>query len=37
MITPTVIENTADLKSVSDDIRKEFMKVPPMKHATLHK
>jgi general secretion pathway protein D len=36
MITPTVIENTADLKSVSDDIRKEFMKVPPMEHATLH-
>jgi len=36
MITPTVIENTADLKSVSDDIRKEFMKVPPIKSATLH-
>ena len=36
MITPTVIENTEDLKTVSDDIRKEFMKVPPMEHATLH-
>jgi len=35
MITPTVIENTADLEAVSDDIRKEFMKVPPIKHATL--
>ena len=31
MITPTVIENTADLKSVSDDIRQQFMKVPPIK------
>lgn len=36
MITPTVIENTNDLKTVSDDIRLEFMKVPPIKHATLH-
>ncbi len=35
MITPTVIENTADLKAVSDDIRKEFKKVPPIKHAEL--
>jgi len=37
MITPTVIENTNDLKTVSDDIRLEFMKVPPIKHSTLHK
>ena len=36
MITPTVIENTNDLKTVSDDIRLEFMKIPPIKHATLH-
>jgi hypothetical protein len=36
MITPTVIENTNDLKTVSDDIRVEFMKVPPIDHATLH-
>ena len=36
MITPTVIENTNDLKTVSDDIRVEFMKIPPIKHATLH-
>ena len=35
MITPTVIENTADLKAVSDDIRAEFRKVPPIKHPTL--
>ena len=35
MITPTVIENTADLKAVSDDIRTEFRKIPPIKHATL--
>jgi general secretion pathway protein D len=35
MITPTVIENTADLEAVSDDIRTEFRKVPPIKHATL--
>jgi general secretion pathway protein D len=37
MITPTVIENTNDLKAVSDDIRVEFMRIPPIKHATLHK
>ena len=36
MITPTVIENTSDLKTVSDDIRTEFRKVPPINHATLH-
>lgn len=36
MITPTVIENINDLKTVSDDIRVEFMKIPPIKHATLH-
>ncbi len=35
MITPTVIENNADLKAVSDDIREEFRKVPPIDHATL--
>ena len=35
MITPTVIENTADLKKVSDDIRTEFMKVPPIHHTEL--
>jgi general secretion pathway protein D len=35
MITPTVIESTADLKVVSDDIRTEFMKIPPIDHAVL--
>ena len=35
MITPTVIESTANLKVVSDDIRTEFMKIPPIDHATL--
>ena len=37
MITPTVIENTSDLETVSDDIRAEFMKVPPINISTLHK
>jgi len=36
MITPTVIESTADLEVVSDDIRTEFMKIPPINHATLY-
>ena len=36
MITPTVIEDTSDLREVSDDISKEFMKVPPIMPATLH-
>ncbi len=35
MITPTVIESTTNLKVVSDDIRKEFMKIPPIDHTTL--
>jgi len=35
MITPTVIESTSNLKVVSDDIRTEFMKIPPIDHATL--
>jgi general secretion pathway protein D len=35
LITPTVIESTADLKTISDDIRTEFRKVAPIKHATL--
>ena len=35
MITPTVIENNADLRAVSDDIRMEFRKVPPIDVATL--
>jgi hypothetical protein len=35
MITPTVIESASDLKAVSDDIRKEFRKIPPLKHTAL--
>jgi len=35
MITPTVIESTTDLKVVSDDIRTEFMKIPPIDHTVL--
>ena len=35
MITPTVIESITDLKTVSDDIRTEFIKTKPIKHATL--
>ena len=35
MITPTVIESTSDLKVVSDDIRTEFMKIPPIEHTVL--
>ena len=35
MITPTVIQSTSDLKAVSDDIRTEFMKVPPINHTVL--
>jgi general secretion pathway protein D len=35
MITPTVIESTSDLKTISDDIRKEFRKIPPMSISTL--
>jgi len=36
MITPTVIESTADLEVVSDDIRTEFKKIPPINHAVLY-
>lgn len=36
MITPTVIESTSDLEAVSDDIRAEFLRVPPIKYPSLH-
>lgn len=35
MITPTVIESSTDLRAVSDDISREFKKVPPINPATL--
>ena len=36
MITPTVIESAADLKTVSEDMDDEFRKIPPINHSTLH-
>lgn len=35
MITPTVIESAADLREVSDDISREFKKVPPINPTEL--
>ena len=35
MITPTVIENFTDLREVTNDITREFKKVPPINPATL--
>jgi general secretion pathway protein D len=35
MITPTVIENSADLEAISEDLEDEFKKVPPMRLQTL--
>ncbi len=35
MITPTVIESTADLKQISEDLRKEFKDIPPIKFHIL--
>ncbi|MGI9289782.1 MAG: type II secretion system secretin GspD, partial [Gammaproteobacteria bacterium] len=35
MITPTVIESNADLKLISDDLRKEFKDIPPIRFHTL--
>jgi len=36
MITPTVIESSVDLKEVSEDMEKEFSKVPPLKISRLN-
>jgi general secretion pathway protein D len=35
MITPTVIVNSADLKAVTEDLRDEFIRIPPLKITTL--
>jgi general secretion pathway protein D len=35
MITPTVIENSADLEAISDDLQKEFKKIPPIRLQSL--
>jgi general secretion pathway protein D len=37
MITPTVVENSFDLKHVSEEMEDEFSKVPPLKISTLIK
>lgn len=37
MITPTVIESSADLQRVSEEMEKEFSRVPPLKISTLIK
>ncbi len=35
MITPTVLENNADLQAVTDDLEDEFIRVRPLKITTL--
>ncbi|MEE4173253.1 MAG: type II secretion system secretin GspD [Xanthomonadales bacterium] len=35
MITPTVLENNADLRAVTDDLEDEFIQVRPLKISTL--
>ena len=37
MITPTVVETSADLQRVSEEMEKEFSRVPPLKISTLIK
>ena len=37
MITPTVIENSVDLREISKDLEKEFSRVPPLKISRLNK
>jgi len=37
MITPTVVENSFDLKHVSEEMENEFSRVPPLKITTLIK
>jgi len=37
MITPTVIETAVDLKYISEDLEKEFSRVPPLKVSRLNK
>ena len=35
MITPTVIESSADLKAISDELKTEFRDIPPIRFKTL--
>jgi len=37
MITPTVVESAVDLQRVSEEMEKEFSRVPPLKISTLIK
>jgi len=37
MITPTVVESSVDLQRVSEEMEKEFSRVPPLKISTLIK
>lgn len=37
MITPTVIESSADLKAISEALEKEFSRVPPLKISRINK
>jgi general secretion pathway protein D len=36
MITPTVIETAVDLKKISEDMEREFSRVPPLKISSLN-
>jgi len=35
MITPTVVENSRDLQSITEEMKAEFSRVPPLKISTL--
>jgi general secretion pathway protein D len=37
MITPTVLENARDMENISDELRNEFSRIPPLHIATLQK
>jgi general secretion pathway protein D len=37
MITPTVVESAVDLKEISEEMEKEFSRVPPLKISRLNK
>jgi len=37
MITPTVVESAVDLQEISEEMEKEFSRVPPLKISTLFK
>ena len=37
MITPTVVENSVDLQNISEEMKEEFLRVPPLDPATIIK